>query len=188
MSLLNHIGNILHKQPSDSNCTDLNIPSHLHTNNRPNIQNFSATENVYRRFPPNGYDGQDYVFVESDGTKKVLPHVFHHGLHEMSVVREKYSKNFKDALYRPDNKSHYFNWGVAQLKLSDFITNTFPTDNGEFFSLTIEHTSYPCIYPHSDICVLKNGEKIIEIKPKALRTKIKNHYSNIAKLVKDVDS
>jgi hypothetical protein len=163
-------------------CSQLNIPSYLYTNGRTADQNFNS-EKIWRRFK--GSSSKD-EWRKTHISAAIFP------VRDDSCIRSKYSRDAEDVLYNDreqDNGLHYRDWGILEIEtttLFDFLPHKIE-QNGIVRSFTIDlfHSPTECIYPHSEIKVLENGNLINASKPKSTKTAIRDFLLKISRVIKN---
>jgi hypothetical protein len=151
----------------DAACAALGIPSHLHQLGRPADQQFADGELLYRRVPENIALIGQLVPPEAFTTRS------------MSVNRERYSNAPEDVLYNVEDGRHYTTWGVVAFTvgLVRSLSRMHPQIKNMVFTLAPVHAPIRCMYPHTEIEVRGNGERLGEIKPASVRTWIKSRIA-----------
>lgn len=149
---------------SDPDCHARGIPDHLHQLGRPVDSEFTPTEALYRRFNPSfSLDNPDSIYA-----------IF--TTRRMSVNREKHSHRPEDVLFNVDGPPHFLAWGIAEIHVATVTDIHVPHPNSRepiHYSLAVRHQPERCMYPHCEIEVYANGERIEEIKPSSAKTRIK---------------
>ncbi|MGE3802299.1 MAG: hypothetical protein AB7H80_14885, partial [Candidatus Kapaibacterium sp.] len=135
---------------ADRTCAERGIPPHLHNNNRDSDPFFAEEEQIYvrvRRDPQRAYP-PDWV-VKDIGTSK-----------DNSTLRAKYCRNSSDARYdNSGNQYPHFAIGMWIFGRLNSIRHS-QTSSEKTATIEVEHTPMQCQYPHSDVRVLINGERI----------------------------
>lgn len=164
------------------NCSDLNIPDRLHTNGKPIVNDFDPDELLYRRFPIKGNDGNP---LYNPVTKKLTHDAF--PLRCDSVNRGRYSKP-EDVLYDIKEGNHYLNWGICSFTVeqAESISCTVKVkDNDDIYTIQIKHRPEECMYPHSEITIFKNGEKVPKISPSSAKLYIRDKFLEALKVYRE---
>lgn len=131
-------------------CAGLGIPPHLHQIDRLPDPHFAASELLYFRIRPDpdatypAPDILDYVKTSTDN----------------STLRSAYCRSPDDARLDKDGTvySEFFlcAWRVGLL----LSYQVHQQESDKTCSVEVEHTPYPCQYPHTDIRVLCNSEPV----------------------------
>lgn len=165
-------------------CEELGIPHRLITPDQPIINEFNdGLELLYRWFSPNlefSHDGQL--------TGAILGQIFKDP-YDISCNRSELCEYSTDVLYDHEKGNHRFNYGIIQATVESIKYRTFvfmqPVQGSSkpeevSVELDIIHTPEECMYPHSEITVYKNGERIKnEVKPASLKTFIRSELSKV---------
>lgn len=160
-------------------CDENLIPKHLHLNGRVLINEFSE-ETLYRRFEKSHILPSGEISVSIFDTR------------EDSVNRSAFSEP-NDVLYNTralKNSEHFFNWGIVGVSTELFKEKIFPVnDEPRIFQLIPNHCPEECMYPHSQIEIFENGNRITkgQTKPKSIKTAIRSYYREIWQLYKMPD-
>ena len=119
------------------------IPREMMANGRPEDQIFDDDELLYRRFAPELLDGDEIAIAAVE-----LP--------DMSTIREKYGRP-KWRLLDPD----YANWGVLSFRVRDIPPKREVWHEGVVaYLLEPRHVPYKNNYPHSEVWVYRDGQRI----------------------------
>jgi hypothetical protein len=158
------------------NCSELNIPEYLHTNDRPPDIHFTDNEKLFRRF---AQTEQNQPTIK-DGK---LTHASL-SLKEMSVNREKYSREPQDVLYNIKTGEHFLAHGICIFESGKVtaLNYTHPA-LPKVYRLQLVHEPEPCMYPHSVIAILENGIRIREIKPSSIKTALRDDLIEQAEII-----
>jgi hypothetical protein len=135
----------------DSECLNLEIPPRLHTDGRTPDPDFPVTEEIYRHCPSNkGIENANEILKFDPG---------------LSLNRQKYCESPCDVLFDPEHGKHKQGRNI--------LCFTFEALQGHVFSnakqpdkpitLRIRHTPHRCMYPHTDIFILLNGEEVQDV-------------------------
>lgn len=102
-----------------------------------------------------------------------------------SVLREAYSKGPSDALYDGANGNHCFDFGVVQFSVGrvESLGTPHPETHAPF-TFRVKHDPIECIYPHCEIETYLDGILIPDIKPKSVKTWLRNKFREIGTIVK----
>lgn len=163
-------------------CDSLGIPSYLQRNGRPEDNNF-LSETIYRRFRSSA-NIQSWLNDQSISSS-IFP------VQDDSCNRSKYSNVPEDVLYNvrvEDSGAHYLSWGILEFD-SDALKTFSSEVNGEkrYFTIGLIHSPLECMYPHSEIIVYENGERIDTNKPKSIKRLIRDCLINNSRIVKHPD-
>lgn len=171
-------------------CSELGIPSHLHTGTRDVDNTFGMDETIYRRFKCAG--GPNDWKKNSTLSASVFP------VDNDSCNRSKYCRYPEDVLYntrKQDNGVHYSDHGILGFKVSDFFTLTVPPappikQNGVVrnFTFHLEHQPEVCMYPHTEIWIIDANNRIDTKPPKSTRALIRDRLLSIINIVKEPSS
>jgi len=162
-------------------CSELGIPSHLHRNGRGIDPHFEPEEHYYRRFkrtvhnvPVVGEDGRISGSIVST--------------RNMSGNREKYCNSPDDVLYDINSADHFFAWGIWEVKISkvEGLRFNHPVE-ARAYTVRVVHEPEDCMYPHSIIRVLENGEPVPRIKSNMVKTKIREAIAHHTRVIKKPD-
>jgi hypothetical protein len=119
------------------------IPPEMMTMGRPADQDFADTERLFRRFRPEDFDGGE-----------IAPEAFE--LPDMSVSREKFGPPQWLLL---DEACE--GWGVASFQVQDIPRDRAMVHVGVIaYILRPEHVPLRNNYPHSEIRIYRNSERI----------------------------
>lgn len=153
-------------------CSKLGIPKELERNNRPPDQIFNC-EKIYRRFQ--GTSNIEDWKSDRGISSSIFP------VKNDSCNREKYSTNPTDVLYNireQDGGAHYFGtYGI--LEFSSDIIYEFENSSLEInnvvrkFTLQLIHSPEECMYPHCEVLVLENGNRIQHLTAKSIKSAIR---------------
>lgn len=144
----------------DGDCSDLGIPQHLHTGSRIPDGEFLADEILYRRYRPAGSD--EAPPVEAFSTSR------------MSDNRSKFSSKLEDVLYDGCSGKHYLDWSIAKIPVNCLNEAEWQhPDQPIAYRLKVVHRPEKCMYPHSEVVVLQDGEEIDKVKPTTIKQKIR---------------
>jgi len=154
------------------------IPERLHTNGRLPDAHFTSNEKLFRRFA----NTEQNKPALKDGK---LTHASL-SLKEMSVNREKYSEKPEDVLYNIKTGEHFWHYGIYAFCVGAIqsLNYVHPTEQSKSYSLRAVHKPEPCMYPHSIIAILENEIEISEIKPKSIKTTLRDDLIEQATILK----
>ena len=156
----------------DEKCSLLGIPTRLHRCGRPADQNFESTEELYRWFVPLPEAVQD----------NWIWHPVSSG--DMSVNRGKYSVP-EDVLYNTKDGNHRFGKArIATFLVEDIsiLSWNHPTEPSKNYKMRVIHEPEDCMYPHSNVQVLMNGDHIPPDKlPKTVKTQLRRDLTRLYK-------
>ncbi|HSK70938.1 MAG TPA: hypothetical protein VK892_04530 [Pyrinomonadaceae bacterium] len=134
-------------------CEQLKIPKRLHTNKKKKIPDFSKDLYLYRWIKP------EHIFDGRVSTASIGQHF--QPPYNISVNRSSLCEYSTDVLYNPIDLQHRFDYGVMQARVEIVNGYTFDSELGNGTKVTIkfeiEHSPIPCMYPHSEICIYKDG-------------------------------
>lgn len=158
---------------NDELCEAFGIPPRLRLNSREADSFNNESEKLYRWFAPN----TEYL---SDGrlSESTIGQVFSPPSN-ISCNRSNFCYYPTDVLYNASEHLHRNNYGVIQTFIKNVKNHTFEflqtTQNNETvkieIKLDIEHKPEECMYPHSEITIYRNGEKLTnQVKPPRLKT------------------
>lgn len=166
-------------ESSESVCSSLGIPSHLHRAGRVNDDVFVG-EVIFRRFLASG--------TKNDWSKNSQISCSIFEVKNDSCNRSKYSDSPEDVLYNvriEDGGNHYFSWGILSIGSDMFDLFTFQINGTtRTFSLKLEHVPLDCMFPHSEIIVFENNEKVDTSKPKSVKVVIRDYLISNCDIVK----
>ena len=126
---------------------------------RPDDPAFEPSEALYRRCPP------DHIHEYEEGKFRV---VTWSGLHNLSVVREKYAPPDHarwDSATEPENPDPrlYRDWYVVRVLVGDLPPELVsPGAAGVTYSFAPAHAPYDDLYSHSEVRASKNGHPITQ--------------------------
>ena len=166
-------------------CSVLNIPARLHTAGRLKDPNFDEDEVVYRRFSVPG-PKEAWSMAGNDPSVNIFK------LNEDSYNRSKYCEEPEDVLFNvipEDDGRHYTDAGILSLqiqKLKESESEFIITENGNKrrFTFSIEHDPLPCMYPHTNVNIMENGE-IAPKRPTSLKFAFRLMLRDYLKIIKD---
>lgn len=153
-------------------CDELGIPHRLRTLGRPVRPFNDHGEVLYRwvspliNFGPNG-----------ELSIAALGDVFRDAA-DISCNRSTLCDASTDVLYNPDRLPHRSDHSVIYTSINDLQNKEFafslPNTPAAQISFEVEHVPEPCMYPHSQIVVMRDSVRLAnEVKPKTLRTKLR---------------
>jgi hypothetical protein len=161
------------------------IPSRLHTGKRSVIKQLENNERLYIRHTPLE-DGQEYAFEIPGHSKLEDQSANSNNLNQPSGYA-------CDVLYDTNRGLHYFQNQIACIDLRDISTLSLPNENtiikdsqgnvttpADTYSFTIKHDPTPLMFPHCIIQAKKNGQDTQKINSKAVKTKIRNTFAELA--------
>ncbi|PQA95552.1 hypothetical protein B0A69_03990 [Chryseobacterium shigense] len=162
-------------------CEKICIPTELHWNARPIDEDFTD-ENLFRR-----------TRISIDSSKiddnKISAAIF--PIKDDSCNREKYSQA-DDVLFNimaNDCDDHFLNYGIVKINSNYILSESFsPEGSPDNYTFKILHCPTNCMYPHSEISVFKNNEKISDHKPKSVKAFIRDIIISNCIIVKDFQS
>lgn len=168
---------------SESPCEKLGIPTRLEWNAQPVIDKFEdEKEKLYRWFNPD----TEYTY-EGHLSATTIKNVFSPPF-DISCNRSSLCKYSTDVLYNTSKLPHRYDFGVIETLVKDVKGYKFDflqtQQNGEThqvsIELEIEHIPEECMYPHSEIIVYKDGERIKDkVKPSSLKTVIRDKLARV---------
>lgn len=171
-------------------CSKLGIPKYLSTGSRIKDPIFSDDEKIYRRFTTPG-DIDDWKKSKLTG-ESISASIF--PVDDDSVNRGKYSKKPEDVLYNTreqDQGAHYVNHGILYFTVSKFQRLSIKTkepirsnNNVVDFTFHLEHKPEACMYPHTEIWILRNGKKADIRSPKSVRALVRDELFEIVDVYK----
>lgn len=161
-------------------CFELGIPEHLHSKGR-EIDNVFDSELIYRRYFASGKI-TDWM---KDGSisAAIFP------VRNDSCNRSKYCKDPTDVLYNTregENEEHYIHMGILGFNSSaveDFSHTIKHNNNDRVFRLKMQHDPRVCMYPHCEIIVLENGERVNSGKPKSVKVLVRDILLNSIEII-----
>lgn len=161
-------------------CSKLGIPDYLHCNGRSKDDNFNDDESLYRRF----FIKAPYEEWEKNNqtSASIFP------VQNDSYVRSEYVKEPIDALYNDrevDEGSHYYNAGILEVKILPIKQFKYSI-NGQprKFILQPSHEPTTCIFPHSEVHVYENGNRIDSNKPRSVNLAIRVELIRNSRIIK----
>ena len=165
---------------NNCNCSDLDIPEYLHTNDKLAINDFTGDELLYRRFKPiKDPNGDPNIFKDGTVSKSIFSTKT-----PMSCNRQKYSLCEKDVLFNTNKPEHFVNWGIIALKVGIINEFKYVCSKDDTYTLNVLHEPHPCMYPHSSVYIIKNGRQLDGLeKPESPKIKIKEYYSKNATIL-----
>jgi hypothetical protein len=178
----------------DNICEEPSIPSRLKKGDRITFNKFRSDEKLYRWFPP-------YIKYESNGklSASTVDKAFSPP-YDISCNRSFMCVYSTDVLYNVTTFNHRIDFGVIEGIFKSINNYSFSLDfrrNSKIsetvnFRFEVEHDPHPCMYPHTVINIFKNGEKIEnsnqkEINSKQLKTAIRDHLSDLFRVVHEPD-
>ncbi len=166
----------------DAVCRDLGIPVRLRRNNR-NIYNIfdDGGEFLYRRCPPDIVFNQDGTLTAASAGPTFKPP------RDISCNRERFCDYPTDVLYNIKELPHYNDCGVIEAPIGLVNNHTFIYILQQKKGVKIEHTitfvlvhsPEVCMYPHSEIYVMKDGVRLKDVRQETLKTEIRRELSKI---------
>ena len=165
----------------ESTCEELGIPLRLRRENRDIIPQFDdESECLYRWFKPGlQYSPDGRLSAATVGPVFSPPY-------DISCNRSSLCASPADVLYSISKLPHRFDHGVIEAQVISVQVHIFEVQQGSerlqvSLQLGIEHKPEECMYPHSQIIVHKNGERIAdEVRPnKMLKTAIRDELARI---------
>jgi hypothetical protein len=169
------------KPKPDKICNELGIPKRLRRNKRESFDEFhDSNENLYRWFAPE----IEYLF---DGTlsPSTVGKVFSPP-RDISCNRSRFCDYPTDVLFNTNNLPHRNDFGIIKTSIlliekyrfSVFVSNNKNIEEEIFIEFQVIHSPEECMYPHSEIIVLRNGKRIEgDVKPKKLKTLLREELS-----------
>jgi hypothetical protein len=164
----------------DAVCKKLGIPKRLRRNNREPFNQFNdGGESLYRWFSPR----IDFDY-EGNLSAAAIEEIFKPP-RDISCNREFFCQHSTDVLYNTKELPHRYGHGVIRTSIELIDNHTFlftysrkkgSTEN-LIITLKVIHSPEECMYPHSEILVLKEGERIKDVKPNSLKTVIRQELS-----------
>jgi hypothetical protein len=105
---------------------------------------------------------------------------------KMSVNRERYSLAPQDVLYNTESGAHYFTWAIVAITVGSVESIEFvhPKLKDVKYTLRSVHRPARCMYAHCEVEVLENGIPRDEVRPKSVRTWIKDALAEKATMTK----
>lgn len=156
--------------PVDSICSSLGIPPHLHQMERKDDEDFALTELLFRWYVPlKEIKEEGWIWIPMSGA--------------MSVNRGRYSQHPTDVLYDIREGKHRF--GQAEIAVFQVweirgIEIQHPTLESRHYTLEIVHAPERCMYPHTNIRVLLNGEPVgADALPKTAKTELRRKFTKV---------
>jgi len=160
-------------------CSSLGIPDSLHKKDRLDIQDFDATEKIWRRFSPVDTFNKSNI-TEINGKRKPKLSVFPFKKNGMSCNRQKYSNVKEDVLYNIESSEHFWDWSIFELIHGNYDGIEI---GEELIPITI-HKSTECMYPHVEIWININGEPLVDI-PEQHKLQLRKKFQELCEIVKD---
>lgn len=171
----------------EERCSVLSIPERLHTAGRPKDPVFDEEELLYRRFFMLG-PKEEWSMVGNDPSAQIFD------LSEDSYNRSKYCEQAEDVLYNTKQEhnlgQHYNNAGILSLKIHQLLSDdTIVVDRNipnveRRFTFGVEHAPEPCMYPHSNVNVLVNGE-VAPKRPASIKLALRLILRDYAGIIKE---
>lgn len=151
---------------TENPCVRLGIPTHLHQDGRAPDSTFPQAEGLFRRFRP------DVEIVDGKPPATIFE------FRRMSVARSGYCQQAKDVLYDDEHGQHMFGWGVVEITVGviESLRYTNPVTNDQV-TFKLRHDPKPCMYPHSEVDVLVNGEPVAELKTRTIRLAARDYLA-----------
>ena len=156
-------------------CDGLNIPERLYRNNQEPNSLFEQNEDLFRRFPPDPYKllPNDEISISNISLiDRVL---------ELSVNRDLYCEDARDCLYNVKTGDHYYSYGIISFKVEtiesyEILHPEHPKRNW-VYKFRLVHKPHECMYPHSEVEVIRTTDDESEIKdiPKSKFLEFHNH-------------
>lgn len=161
-------------------CPCPQIPPRLHWLGRP-TQAIGDDDEVYMRHPVSenygapGFVIPDYHVLDQSVNSR--------DLNQGGVI--------DDVLHNGTTCMCHSDWEIACFKVRDLHQRRIPNENTVFkdddgsmryrdtFTFSVEHDPTPCIYPHSCIYILKNGERPRDV-PKGVKTAVRSFVAQLA--------
>lgn len=157
-------------------CDELSIPEQLRCNSRQSLAFETATERLFRWFPPE-------LESEPDGTLSLasISSAFSPPS-DISCNRESLCSHPTDVLYNSEKHPHRFDFGVIRAVIGEIVAVTHAYEEKDGFNnrttrtitFEVEHTPEICMYPHSEIRVFRDAVMLQgDIKPKAAKIAVR---------------
>ncbi|KFF22943.1 hypothetical protein [Chryseobacterium sp. JM1] len=159
-------------------CEKICIPAELHWNARPIDENF-INENLFRR---------TRISIDSSkiSEKEISAAIF--PIKDDSCNREKYSQA-DDVLFNimaNDCDDHFLHYGIVKINSNYILSESFsPEGSRDNYTFKIIHCPTDCMYPHSEISVFKNNERVADHKPKSVKAYIRDIIISNCVIIKD---
>jgi hypothetical protein len=159
----------------DFHCSKFGIPARLHSASKECIQDFDSDETFFRRYNPSNVSPK----LEYPSNVYSTAISFESG---MSVNRGRYSAENGDVLFNVGDGRHFADHHV--LALSGLTLQNWRLELPEVpqrhFVVRLAHDPTQCMYPHSTISLFENGNRVDDVKPKALKLRIKRELAKDA--------
>jgi hypothetical protein len=149
-------------------CDELGIPPHLHRNRRRKKPHFDNAELLYRRFETLDKGGKPDI-------TKIKP------IRGLSTNRESLCQSPEDVLYEGLTGLYFPKWGVFSFRVG--LIRSFQLihpETNDTFTFNVAHEPIQCMFPHSEITVIKNGNILPydDDLPKPLRRRFRRFLRN----------
>lgn len=147
-------------------CDELGIPPRLHRNGRGPAHEFESGERLFIRFDP------DKHLLENGGISFATAL----STEDQSCNRSAFCDSQEDVLYNTNSPVHFFHWGILEILAADAsaVLAVHPVDPDIIHSFDVVHKPEECMYPHSQLELLKNGEPGGKPGSSLVRLNIKN--------------
>jgi hypothetical protein len=159
-----------------SACDELGIPHRLRTLNKKIVGFNDDGEILYRWVKPSVQFGPDGEVPGVGAFQDAA---------DISCNRSLFCVAPTDVLYNPFGGPHRFDHAVICATIASIsrIALFFPLHSTCQIAFTFEHSPEPCMYPHTEIVVMEAENRLKnEVKPKTLRTLIRNELSQVFSL------
>lgn len=166
-----------------SPCKKIGIPSQLHRDGRDADQEFLHSEILFRRFYA---ESKKEVWIDD---KRLSASIW--PIHNDSCTRSKYGIDHNDALFNKDavdSSDHFSDWGVLSIRifyLGEFEKDLTEKDKKRIYTAIAQHDPEECIFTHTEIHVLINGEKVTESRPKSVKALLRDILITNCKVEKE---